>query len=51
METIVCKEQPTDISGMENINEICDASLTKKWIKLIPIQKTVLFEEKNILFQ
>jgi len=37
----------SDISGMENINEIYDASLIKKWIKLIPIKKTILFEEYN----
>ena len=36
-----------DISGIENINEICDASLIKKWIKLIPIKKTIPFEEYN----
>ena len=41
------QEHNADISGIENINEICDASLMKKWIKLIPIEKTILFEEYN----
>jgi len=52
-EVIILQEQLiqehliTDISGIENINEICDVSLIKKWIKLIPIKKTILFEEYN----
>jgi len=52
-EVIILQEQLiqdhiiSDISGMENINEIYDASLIKKWIKLIPIKKTILFEEYN----
>jgi len=37
----------TDISGMENINEMRDASLIKKWIKLMPTEQTILFEEYN----
>lgn len=36
-----------DISGLANINELCDSSLIKKWIKLIPINKTIPFEEYN----
>jgi hypothetical protein len=39
--------QERDISGLENINELYDNSLTKKWIKLIPENKTILFEEYN----
>ena len=41
------KHTSTDISGIENINEIYDISLTKNWIKLISIEKTILFEEYN----
>jgi len=40
-----------DISGLENINELRENSLTKKWIKLIPVSKTIPFEEykrKNV---
>ena len=38
-----------DISGKgkENINELYENSLIKKWIKLIPIEKTILFDEYN----
>ena len=36
-----------DISGIKNINEIYNDSLIKKWIKLIPIKRTVLFKEYN----
>lgn len=36
-----------DISGLENINELYENSLIKKWIKLIPIDKTISFEEYN----
>ena len=36
-----------DISGLENINDKYESSLTKKWIKLIPINKTISFEEYN----
>jgi len=36
-----------DISGLDNINEKYENSLTKKWIKLIPINKTISFEEYN----
>jgi hypothetical protein len=43
------EEKPTitDISRVENIDEIFDISSMKKWIKLIPIQKTIHFEEYN----
>ena len=52
-EVIILQEQLiqehiiADISGIENINEMCNASLIKKWIKLIPIKKTIVFEEYN----
>ena len=36
-----------DISGKDNINELFEKSLYKKWIKLIPIKKTILLEEYN----
>jgi len=36
-----------DISGLENINDKYENSLTKKWIKLISINKTISFEEYN----
>ena len=35
----------TDISGAANLNELYESSLVKPWIKLIPIQKTIPFEE------
>jgi hypothetical protein len=37
----------TDISGLANIDEQYDISSIKKWIKLIPINKTIPFEEYN----
>jgi hypothetical protein len=37
----------TDISGMPNINELYEASLIKKWIKLIPMDKLILLDEYN----
>lgn len=36
-----------DISGKDNVNELYENSLTKKWIKQIPINKTITFEEYN----
>ena len=36
-----------DISGKDNITELFEKSLYKKWIKLIPIKKTILLEEYN----
>ena len=36
-----------DISGLENINELYESLLIKKWIKLIPTNKTILFEKYN----
>jgi hypothetical protein len=36
-----------DISGLENINKLHDSSSIKKWIKLIPIDKTIPFDEYN----
>lgn len=36
-----------DISGVENINEFYESSLLKKWIKLIPTDKTILLDEYN----
>lgn len=37
----------SDISGLANINDIYDSSLFKKWIKLIPINKTIPFDKYN----
>ena len=34
-----------DISGLENIDELYESSSIKKWIKLIPVNKTTPFEE------
>ena len=34
-----------DISGFDNINELYESSLIKKWLKLIPMDKTISFEE------
>lgn len=36
-----------DISGLANINELYESSFIKKWIKLIPTDKTIPFEEYN----
>jgi len=36
-----------DISGLANINELYESSLIKKWVKLIPIDKTIPFKEYN----
>jgi hypothetical protein len=36
-----------DISGLANINELYESSLIKKWIKLIPTDKTIPFDEYN----
>jgi len=36
-----------DISNVNNINEIYENDITKKWIKLIPLNKTILFDEYN----
>jgi hypothetical protein len=47
MESIQCVLSSLDISRNDNINEAYDASQTKKWIKLIPIGKTIPFEEYN----
>lgn len=41
------KKYSNDISGLANINELYDSSLTKKWIKLIQTDKTIPFEEYN----
>jgi hypothetical protein len=37
----------SDISGLSNINELYESSLIKKWIKLIPMNKTIPFNEYN----
>lgn len=37
----------TDISGLANINELYESSSTKKWIKLIPRDKTISFDTYN----
>jgi hypothetical protein len=41
------KTHDNDISGLENINKLYESSVIKKWIKLIPIDKTIPFEEYN----
>jgi len=38
---------PPDISGLENIIEIYETSIIKKWIKLISIDKTIRLDEYN----
>ncbi len=35
------------ISGLANINKLYESSLVKKWIKLIPFDKTIAFDEYN----
>jgi len=40
-------EHSNDISGLANINELYDSSPTKKWLKLIGIDKTIPFDEYN----
>lgn len=42
-EVVVCD----DISGLPNIHELYEASPIKKWIKLIPVNKTVSIQEYN----
>jgi hypothetical protein len=44
---IVATTYNNDISGLTNINEHYESSSTKKWIKLIPIDKTIAFETYN----
>ena len=41
------KNMATDISGLLNIHDLCSTSLMKKWIKPIPMNKTVPYEEYN----
>lgn len=36
-----------DISGLTNANDLHDKSITKKWIKMIAIDKTILFDDYN----
>jgi hypothetical protein len=36
-----------DISGLQNITELYESSIFKKWIKLIPYNKTIPFNEYN----
>lgn len=36
-----------DISGISNITELFNNSSVKKWIKLISVDKTILFDEYN----
>jgi hypothetical protein len=36
-----------DISGIKNINDIYEHSAIKKWIKLIPTNKTISFDDYN----
>jgi hypothetical protein len=46
---VVVKEEGDgmDISGIPNIYELYENSLWKKWIKLIPLKKTVSFDNYN----
>lgn len=36
-----------DISGLQNITELYESSIFKKWVKLIPNSKTISFNEYN----
>jgi len=36
-----------DISGLSNINELYNSSTIKKWIKLMPSEKTIPFDQYN----
>lgn len=36
-----------DISGLENITELYESSIVKKWIKLISIEQSIPFQEYN----
>jgi hypothetical protein len=36
-----------DVSQNEDAYALCDISIYKKWIKLLPIEKTVLFDDYN----
>ena len=40
-------EHSNDISGLANINELYESSPTKKWLKLIALDKTIPFDEYN----
>jgi hypothetical protein len=40
-------QKTKDITGLENINELYETSLIKKWIKLISVDKTIPFESYN----
>ncbi len=44
---IIEDDDATDISGIENIAELYEKSPIKKWIKLIPLEKTVKLEDYN----
>lgn len=39
--------QEEDVSQNENVYELCNASNYRKWIKLLPIEKTILFDNYN----
>ena len=44
----MCETNHTnDISGLQNITELYKSSILKKWIKLIPIDKTLPFNDYN----
>lgn len=45
--SIMSDNHSTDISGLENIEELYESSLIKKWIKLIPVEKTIALDEYN----
>ena len=40
-------QKMNDVSGVENVNEQYESSLTKKWIKLISLDKTIPFDSYN----
>ena len=43
----IIQSNETDISGLSNINELFEKSNVKKWIKLIPCNKTIMYENYN----
>lgn len=47
METAEPNLQLNDISEKPNINELYEKSLAQKWVKLIPLNKTIEFAEYN----
>ena len=47
MNEITQEQVKEDISGLANISELYESSPIKKWIKIIPKDKTISFEEYN----